>query len=1773
MHHSMLRVILLLLLFLFSRGGLHAQSTILWQGVTATSPLTISAKMAPDKLNALRIFFDDEKARIGLKTEKKTEFGKARYQVKYSINVEGNKGFEQLIDNFPQFPGDYEITISGKPASITIILEQLTRLEPIQFGEALGELIIENAGNSTITANPEQVEVKHPEFKKSMQNGIATPDGRIIFRLPAGYWSLERNGTPKDHVQLIPVHSGKRTSIKWNVIPQISVDSESAAKTRRIDIREITEEKDNVVAVRFAFPAGLTRDVPTVQQMQVFERGLNGEIIDLSTSKTPLHLVLLLDSSGSMKKDMKTAIESAVKFISRLPEDAKIEVIDFDSKAKLIKASSKAELIKEVKGIKADGATALRDTVIYGIDKLKSSPRPALVVFTDGFDANHNDTAPGSKATEKDVFAKVNSTRVPIFTIGFGGSADAATLARLADTSGGFYQAANTANLDQVFAALEETVAREFILTYRRPDKAGKGMRPVVGIAVDSSGSMGELIEKGKPGEKFALAKLALHSLIKGLPEQTLIQIQDFDTNTIVLQTLTTDRARMHKGISQFDKNGGTEVTKAVKVCLEGLLSAPTNRRYMMFLTDAAIKPGDQDKQQFERLLDRMKDEKIFSMWIGMVEDKAFQEVAERSGGVAIISKDFARLQNTINELLAKVGEPVDNSKTPLEIIWKMPMEGTPPQPVSGTGLFAMAPITAIDENNIQEASDTLQISFGDIVKLPESGQSAKFETQNSTNTAETANDLTSTSTTQDSKVRMAIPIDVKAENTACRFHLTSLELLDKLNGVDAPKDKIFAAISMTLTNRLPEQDVVVHPNGSSHPAKWISKTDQDTKVIKAIPPYLVQDIRKHLFLRWNSETVPVSPASWLLNNSLAPFNSYSLTVKPEQEIQGKLVFLVSDKDGLKIGALDYFDTAYGNLSLTIAGTPDPLVAKANVLPKSVSGKLGEAFKIEINGMTDQASPVAGATAGTHLVYRLLDITVDSRVQALLDIDAAKRMHLELPTVAGPVRRPLSMVTAIIPGGFYNKVKLAPGSANHLQQAYLIPQELARIATGTLCVDLKGKDCFIKLDPREQPAVPENRPWHAEGNGLKVRINAQGRVESLNKSKANWLIIDVTVADVEDGTATKPGNLFFLGRADLKEQNFITGARALKEIGNKGKSKGMGSFANNDEAQGTSPRIQPDSINNRLMFGANQDAVVPDGLELRFITAFKLPSNGDYLLAADNMPLVVKLNSEPLAGVPEWLMAINDEVVPTLADSFESILSSRLKQMAILDKGQGNAPTEFPVADENGEITIKAEALTPPIIAPHATVPEKTRFQVTVSIVASPIGDNAAAQTNKAAAALGGKQSQNRTFTLLSEHIPADKVCQTPFELVYVKEPGKSGGTETRVMASGLWGNLKGKEGIDLKAWCPIREIIKFTSPSGKWELFEREIKETDLAERIHSVAAFIPDITVEQEKTLARDWAEFKSDLPPDHISLWRWYAHSRIARFIVDQTTFEKRTSEKLGVTLSREKSPRLLILTGGATDIGEFAAKLDLLSVLPVVEGNEAAARAFRIANGFFVSELEAKVMKGLGVFQLWGRNQLQIIAPDGKQKSAWLKFADRKGIRESVINDIKKSKSVILFPENPATIDDQPFWSWIEIDPKTYEMIGVLETGEHGTIAGEAIIQALIPDGAAVALGFWKGIESSIWANCAFIVGGDSYEEALENTEKLMGNLGEKLGGIGDSFNVPVGDAQLDILSGKMSLAGFSSDGTYSPWDGYKGFSTGFEMGVAYYLGKARASGSN
>ncbi|GAB1354043.1 hypothetical protein MASR1M12_27810 [Erysipelotrichia bacterium] len=147
---------------------------------------------------------------------------------------------------------------------------------------------------------------------------------------------------------------------------------------------------------------------------------------------------------------------------------------------------------------------------------------------------------------------------------------------------------------------------------------------------------------------------------------------------------------------------------------MQGLLAVPSNRPlYAVSRPIEAVKTNSKkDEEMFNRLLARMKDEGIFSMWIGMVkenENGAFHQTAAKAGGEAIIAGNFAAMQQTIDKLLARVAEPADESTVPFELVWNMPQEANSPVTVSGNGIFK-PPLKQL-ASETKEAVNTLQIT------------------------------------------------------------------------------------------------------------------------------------------------------------------------------------------------------------------------------------------------------------------------------------------------------------------------------------------------------------------------------------------------------------------------------------------------------------------------------------------------------------------------------------------------------------------------------------------------------------------------------------------------------------------------------------------------------------------------------------------------------------------------------------------------------------------------------------------------------------------------------------------------------------------------------------------------------------------------------------------------------------------------------------------------------------------------------------------------------
>jgi Ca-activated chloride channel family protein len=144
----------------------------------------------------------------------------------------------------------------------------------------------------------------------------------------------------------------------------------------------VVDKKGNLVADLSEADFTLSED-GAAQTIRYFARG-DGE------TAVETHLGLLLDTSGSMERDLSLARGAAIKFLNLLPSAKDITLVDFDTEVRVTRYPQRdfARLVERIRMRKPDGWTALYDAVgVYldGADQQKG--RSILVMYTDGADS------------------------------------------------------------------------------------------------------------------------------------------------------------------------------------------------------------------------------------------------------------------------------------------------------------------------------------------------------------------------------------------------------------------------------------------------------------------------------------------------------------------------------------------------------------------------------------------------------------------------------------------------------------------------------------------------------------------------------------------------------------------------------------------------------------------------------------------------------------------------------------------------------------------------------------------------------------------------------------------------------------------------------------------------------------------------------------------------------------------------------------------------------------------------------------------------------------------------------------------------------------------------------------------------------------------------------------------------------------------------------------------------------------------------------------------
>ena len=212
-------------------------------------------------------------------------------------------------------------------------------------------------------------------------------------------------------------------------------------------------------------PRDLATDAIRQGTFTVLEGGEKREVTVEALPTNDLAVVLIIDTSGSMKGDaILAARRAAASFVSAMPADARLAVVGFGSVAKVHSpfTTDRAKTGAALASLRVRGQTALHDALIAG-SKLFGDPalppgvRRVIVVLSDG-----GDTA--SKATLGDASRALSAAGVSLSAIALATrESDTAALKLLTSSAGGaMAPAADPSALKGVFDGVANSVLRQY---------------------------------------------------------------------------------------------------------------------------------------------------------------------------------------------------------------------------------------------------------------------------------------------------------------------------------------------------------------------------------------------------------------------------------------------------------------------------------------------------------------------------------------------------------------------------------------------------------------------------------------------------------------------------------------------------------------------------------------------------------------------------------------------------------------------------------------------------------------------------------------------------------------------------------------------------------------------------------------------------------------------------------------------------------------------------------------------------------------------------------------------------------------------------------------------------------------------------------------------------------------------------------------------------------------------------------------------------------------
>jgi len=218
------------------------------------------------------------------------------------------------------------------------------------------------------------------------------------------------------------------------------------------------------------------------EDFEVFDNAKPQAITTFDNEPTPITVVVMLDTSGSMTVALDLVKDGAEQFLMRMMPADKGMVGAFNDKIEFHPASfteNRDQLVRLLKDLDFGYPTRLYDAVDQSIDQLNGSEsRKVVLVFTDGDDNS-------SKRSSGDVLERARAQEVMVYSIGleneyFNGqsrvrSSPDRNLRRLSEeTGGGFFLLKRKDDLSSTFTRVAQELHSQYIMGFSPETMDGK---------------------------------------------------------------------------------------------------------------------------------------------------------------------------------------------------------------------------------------------------------------------------------------------------------------------------------------------------------------------------------------------------------------------------------------------------------------------------------------------------------------------------------------------------------------------------------------------------------------------------------------------------------------------------------------------------------------------------------------------------------------------------------------------------------------------------------------------------------------------------------------------------------------------------------------------------------------------------------------------------------------------------------------------------------------------------------------------------------------------------------------------------------------------------------------------------------------------------------------------------------------------------------------------------------------------------------------------------